>query len=153
MEYPEKKIKVLRFEEANGFYTTPERSKLMSKIKGKDTKPEILFRKELWKAGIRYRKHEKSLPGNPDVVNKKLKLVIFIDGEFWHGYNWEEKKQKLKSNRDFWISKIERNMQRDQENNLKLETLGFKVFRFWERDVKKETKKCIQLILSYLNDL
>jgi DNA mismatch endonuclease, patch repair protein len=70
MEYSENKIKVLRFEEANGFYTTPERSKLMSKIKGKDTKPEILFRKELWKAGIRYRKHDKKLLGNPDIINK-----------------------------------------------------------------------------------
>lgn len=152
MEYPEKKIKVLRFEEANGFYTTPERSKLMSKIKGKDTKPEILFRKELWKVGIRYRKHNKKLPGNPDITNKKKKLVIFIDGEFWHGYNWSEKKKKIKTNKEFWIAKIERNMQRDQENNIKLEKLGYKVFRFWEHDVKKESQKCIKLIFSYLND-
>ncbi|MDX6181243.1 very short patch repair endonuclease [Flavobacterium sp. Fl-77] len=127
------KIKVLRFEEANGFYTTPERSKLMSKIKTKDTKSEILFRKELWKAGLRYRKHDKKLPGNPDIVSKKFKLIIFIDGEFW-------------------ISKIERNIQRDHENNLKLEKLGYKVFRFWEHYVKKESQKYIQLIRSYLND-
>lgn len=153
MEYSENKIKVLRFEEANGFYTTPERSKLMSKIKGKDTKPEILFRKELWKAGLRYRKHNKKLPGNPDIVNKKQKLVIFIDGAFWHGYNWSEKKKKIKTNREFWIAKIERNMQRDQENNLKLEKLGYKVFRFWEHEVKKESQKCIKSIFSYLNDL
>lgn len=152
MEYSENKIKVLRFEEGNGFYTTPERSKLMAKIKSKDTKPEILFRKELWKAGIRYRKHNKNLPGNPDIVNKKFKLIIFIDGEFWHGYNWSEKKKKLKTNREFWISKIERNIQRDHENNLKLEKLGYKVFRFWEHDVKKESQKCIQLIRSYLDD-
>ncbi|KAF2079432.1 very short patch repair endonuclease [Flavobacterium sharifuzzamanii] len=150
MDYSEQKIKVLRFEEANGFYTTPERSKLMSKIKGKDTKPEILFRKELWKAGIRYRKHDKSLPGNPDITNKKLKLVIFIDGEFWHGYNWEEKKVKLKSNRDFWISKIERNMQKDRENNIKLENLGYKIFRFWDHEIKKDIEKCISLVNEYL---
>jgi len=150
MEYSENKIKVLRFEEANGFYTTPERSKLMSKIKGKDTKPEILFRKELWKAGIRYRKHDKTLPGNPDITNKKLKLVIFIDGEFWHGYNWEEKKLKLKSNRDFWISKIERNMQKDRENNIKLENLGYKIFRFWDHEIKKDITKCISLVNEYL---
>ncbi|QOG02837.1 very short patch repair endonuclease [Flavobacterium sp. MDT1-60] len=152
MEYSENRIKVLRFEESNGFYTTPQRSKLMAKIKSKDTKPEILFRKELWNAGIRYRKHNKKLPGNPDIVNKKLKLVIFIDGEFWHGFNWEEKKKKIKSNRDFWIPKIERNMQRDIENNIKLKNIGYKVFRFWEHDVKKESQKCIQLICSYLND-
>jgi DNA mismatch endonuclease (patch repair protein) len=152
MEYSDKKIKVLRFEEVNGFYTTPERSKLMSKIKGKDTKPEILFRKELWKAGLRYRKHNKNLPGNPDIVNKKLKLIIFIDGEFWHGYNWEEKKKKLKTNREFWIPKIERNMQRDNENNIKLESMGYKVFRFWEHEIKKDFQKCVELIFSYLND-
>jgi len=152
MEYSENRIKVLRFEESNGFYTTPQRSKLMSKIKSKDTKPEILFRKELWNAGIRYRKHNKKLPGNPDIVNKKFKLIIFIDGEFWHGYNWSEKKKKLKTNREFWISKIERNIQRDHENNLKLEKLGYKVFRFWEHEVKKESQKCIHLISSYLND-
>ncbi|UFH39936.1 very short patch repair endonuclease [Flavobacterium flavipigmentatum] len=105
----------------------------MSKIKTKDTKSEILFRKELWKAGLRYRKHDKKLPGNPDIVSKKFKLIIFIDGEFW-------------------ISKIERNIQRDHENNLKLEKLGYKVFRFWEHYVKKESQKYIQLIRSYLND-
>ncbi|WP_149205679.1 very short patch repair endonuclease [Flavobacterium johnsoniae] len=153
MEYPENKIKVLRFEEKNGFYTTPQRSHLMSKIKSKDTKPEILFRKELWKAGLRYRKHNKKLPGNPDIVNQKNKLVIFIDGEFWHGYNWDEKKAKIKTNREFWIPKIERNMQRDIENNIRLEQLGYKVFRFWEHEIKKETKKCVELVFSYLNDL
>lgn len=150
MDYSENKIKVLRFEEANGCYTTPERSKLMSKIKGKDTKPEILFRKELWKTGIRYRKHNKKLPGNPDISNEKLKFVIFIDGQFWHGYNWEDKKQKLKSNREFWIAKIERNMQRDEENNFKLKMLGYKVFRFWDHEVKKDIQKCITLINQYL---
>ncbi len=153
MEYPENKINVLRFEEKNGFYTTPQRSHLMSKIKSKDTKPEILFRKELWKAGLRYRKHNKKLPGNPDIVNQKNKLVIFIDGEFWHGYNWDEKKAKIKTNREFWIPKIERNMQRDIENNIRLEQLGYKVFRFWEHEIKKETKKCVELVFSYLNDL
>ncbi|MGG7036972.1 MAG: very short patch repair endonuclease [Flavobacterium sp.] len=149
MEYPNTKIKVLRFEEANGFYTTPARSKLMSKIKAKDTKPEILFRKELWKSGFRYRKYVKDLPGNPDIANKKLKVVIFIDGEFWHGHNWQEKKDKIKSNRDFWIPKIERNIQRDIENNEKLQILGYKVFRFWEYEVKKELQKCIAYVLEY----
>ena len=153
MEYLQNKIKVLRFKEENGFYTTPQRSKLMSKIKGKDTKPEILFRKELWRNGLRYRKHNKKLPGNPDIVNQKLKLVVFIDGEFWHGFNWEGKKKKIKLNREFWIPKIERNMQRDIENNIKLKNLGFKVFRFWEQEIKKDSQKCIESIFSYLNDL
>src|SRR5688572_7327398 len=125
-------IKVPRFEESAGFYTTEQRSKIMSKIKGKNTKPEILFRKALWNEGIRYRINDKALPGKPDISNKSLKFVVFIDGVFWHGYNWEEKKRKIKSNRKFWIPKIERNIQRDQQNNDKLLQLGFIVFRFWE---------------------
>lgn len=90
------------------FNTTPERSKLMSKIKGKDTKPEILFRKSLWASGVRYRINVSGLPGKPDIVIEKKKIVIFIDGEFWHGYKWQEKKPKIKSNRDYWIAKIEK---------------------------------------------
>lgn len=152
MDYKEIKIQVPRFEEANGFYTTEARSKLMSKIKSKNTKPEILFRKKLWHAGIRYRNHVATLPGNPDIVNKKLKLAIFVDGEFWHGYNWEIKKDKIKTNRDFWIAKIERNMQRDGENNGKLQSLGYKVFRFWEHEIKKEPQKCIFEILDWINN-
>jgi len=151
MDYKEAKIKVPRFEEANGFYTTEARSKLMSKIKAKNTKPEILLRKELWKAGIRYRNHITKLPGNPDIVNKKLKIAIFVDGEFWHGYNWAIKKTKIKSNRDFWIAKIERNMQRDAENNEKLFSLGYKVFRFWEHEIKREPQECILTILNWIN--
>jgi DNA mismatch endonuclease (patch repair protein) len=151
MKYNAKKIVVPRFEEAQGFYTTKQRSNLMSKIKGKDTKPEILFRKELWRLGFRYRKHSKKIPGNPDVVMPKYKVVIFVDGEFWHGYNWIEKKKKIKTNKDFWIPKIERNMQRDLENNLKLENLGFKVFRFWEHQIKKDLSSCVNLIIEYVS--
>ena len=142
----EKIIKVPRFKKENGFETTPERSRLMSKIKGKDTKPEILLRKALWAAGMRYRLYNKSLPGNPDIVFKKYKLVIFIDGEFWHGFEWEKKRKKIKTNRDFWIAKIERNMQRDRANNLKLQAMGFKVLRFWEKQVKKQMTICIDAI-------
>jgi DNA mismatch endonuclease (patch repair protein) len=150
VKYNIDKIIVPRFEEANGFYTTAERSKLMSKIKGKNTIPEVMFRKELWKLGIRYRIHNRKLPGNPDIVISKFRIVIFIDGEFWHGYNWKEKKKKIKTNRDFWIPKIERNMQRDLENALKLEILGYKVFRFWEHKIKKDINGCIASIKDYI---
>ena len=102
----------------------------MSKIRGKNTKPELLFRKALWKEGLRYRVDSKQLPGRPDVSIKKYKLAIFIDGEFWHGYNWDERKAKLKSNRDFWIPKQKRNMQRDREVNEQLREIDFTVFRF-----------------------
>lgn len=130
MDYKEDIIKGPRFEEENGFYTTEARSKQMAKIKSKNTKPEIFFRKVLWKSGIRYRVHVSGLPGNPDIVNRKLKIVIFIDGGFWHGYDWDVKREKIKSNKDFWVPKIERNMQRDREINEKLYDLGYKVFHF-----------------------
>jgi DNA mismatch endonuclease, patch repair protein len=146
--YPEYTIQVPRFSEANGFYTTRERSELMSRIKAQNTKPEIKLRKVLWALGLRYRKNVKSLPGKPDLVLRKYKLVIFIDGEFWHGFKWEEKKGKIKSNREFWIPKIERNMQRDREVNEQLEALGFTVIRFWEQQVKKDLNWCINLVLE-----
>jgi DNA mismatch endonuclease, patch repair protein len=146
--YPENKIQVPRFSEANGFYTTRERSELMARIKAQNTKPEIKFRKVLWALGLRYRKNVKSLPGKPDIVLRKYKLVIFIDGEFWHGFKWEEKKGKIKSNREFWIPKIERNIQRDKEVNNQLKVSGFTVIRFWEQQVKKDLNWCINFVLE-----
>src|SRR5262245_47770650 len=118
------------------FKTTPERSQLMKKIRLKDTQPEMILRKELTKIGLRYRLHSAKLPGKPDIVLNKYKLVIFIDGEFWHGFEWKKKKPKIKSNRDYWIPKIERTKKRDKENVKKLNDLGFVVFRFWEQQIK-----------------
>lgn len=151
MIYKEEKIKVPRFNEELGFYTTKKRSKIMSKIRGINTKPEMLFRKALWTKGIRYRVNNKKLPGKPDVSIQKYKLAIFIDGEFWHGHNWNERKETIQSNRDFWIPKIERNMQRDNEVNLQLADMGYTVFRFWERDIKNELDKCINDVLVYID--
>lgn len=152
-KYPEETIKVPRFKEASGYYTTQKRSKIMGKIRGKNTKPELLFRKALHRAGVRYRTHCKDLPGRPDMANKSKRFVIFIDGEFWHGYQWEERKHKLKRNRDFWIAKIERNIQRDQEVSRALHAKGFKVFRFWENEIKKNLGACLQKVLVYLSTL
>lgn len=103
----------------------------MSKIRSKNTTPEIKLRKLLWNVGIRYRINYKELPGKPDIVINKYKLVIFVDGEFWHGYNWEEKRNKIKTNRDYWIPKIEKNRIRDAKNTRELEKLGYTVLRFW----------------------
>lgn len=122
----------------------------MGKIRGKNTKPELAFRKALWAAGYRYRIDYKKLIGKPDIVLKKYRTVIFIDGEYWHGYNWEERKPKLRTNREFWIPKIERNMQRDREVNAELDHIGYKVFRFWEREIKKELDACLQKVISHL---
>lgn len=150
--YSEERIKVPRFNEESGFYTTPERSKIMGKIRGKNTKPELAFRKALYKKGYRYRVDYKKLIGRPDVVLKKYKTVIFIDGEYWHGHNWAERKHKVKTNREFWIAKIERNMQRDREVNEELERLGYKIFRFWETEIKKELEGCLQKVIAHLGE-
>jgi DNA mismatch endonuclease (patch repair protein) len=148
--YPEDRIKVPRFNEESGFYTTPERSKIMGKIRGKNTKPELAFRKALWAAGYRYRIDYRKLIGKPDIALKKYKTVVFIDGEYWHGHNWEERKPKIKTNREFWIAKIERNMQRDKEVNLELKRSGYTVFRFWESKIKKELDVCLHQVISHL---
>ncbi len=151
--YQEERIKVPRFREEEGFYTTPERSKIMSKIRGKNTKPELAFRRALWNAGYRYRVDYKKLIGKPDIALKKYKTVIFIDGEFWHGHNWKERREKIKSNRQFWIPKIERNIQRDAEVNQELNRMGYTVFRFWESDVKKNLDTCLSEVLGHLGKI
>ena len=146
-----RKIKVLKFKKEFGFETTPERSALMSKIRGTQTKPEQALRKALWKNGVRYRVNVKKLPGSPDIVINKKMLVVFVDGEFWHGYKWEEKKKKIKSNRKFWVPKIERNMQRDIENVKALKKLGYKILRFWEAQIKRDLDKCVNKIMCSLD--
>ena len=123
----------------------------MSKIRSSETKPEQLLRKELWKKGIYYRINVKKLQGCPDIVINRKKLVVFVDGEFWHGYNWDVKRKKIKSNRKFWIPKIERNMQRDVENSAALKKLGYKVLRFWEHEIKSNINLCVKKILKYIN--
>ncbi len=152
MSYEDKKIKVPRFNEESGFYTTPERSKIMSRIRGKNTKPELAFRKALYAAGYRYRTDYKKLIGKPDIALKKYKTVIFIDGEYWHGHNWKERKPRVKTNREFWIAKIERNIQRDQEVNTELKRLGYKVFRFWESEVNKKLEQCLSEVILHLKE-
>lgn len=133
------------------FETTEQRSKIMKQIKSEATTPEIILSKSLWKEGFRYRKNYSKLPGKPDIVISKFKLAIFIDGEFWHGYNWEEKKKRIASNRDYWIPKIEKTIQRDNVNNQKLVEMGWTVVRFWEHDIKKDLEGCIQKIKSLVN--
>lgn len=148
--YSEERIKVPRFNEESGFYTTPKRSKIMSKIRGKNTKPELAFRKALYAEGYRYRIDYRKLVGRPDIVLKKYKTAIFIDGEYWHGHNWTERKPRIKTNRAFWIAKIERNMQRDKEVNQGLQDLGYTVFRFWESEIKKELQRCLTEVTDHL---
>ncbi len=150
-KYPEQPIKVPRFSEENGFYTTKQRSLNMSRIKGKNTKPEKLLKRALWHAGLRHRSNKQKLPGKPDVTLIKYQLVIFIDGSFWHGHDWEKRRKHIHSNRDFWIPKIERNMQRDREINAYYKEKGWTVLRFWDFEVKKELGACVKRVLDCCN--
>lgn len=143
-------IKLPRFEEKGGFYTTKQRSRTMSKIRAKNSKPEMLLRKALWKAGIRYRTHVKYVPGSPDIFIAKYRLALFVDGSFWHGYQWEKRKEQIKSNRAFWLAKIERNMQRDLQNRQALEHAGYTVMRFWDHEVIKNLAACVNQVKLYI---
>jgi DNA mismatch endonuclease (patch repair protein) len=126
---------------------TPEqRHKCMSHIRSNDTSVEVLLRKALWHEGIRYRKNVKTLPGKPDIAIPKYKIAVFCDGELWHGKDWEIRKENIKTNRDYWIPKIERNMARDIENEKKLENMGWTVIRFWGKEIKKYLMECVNEI-------
>lgn len=128
---------------------TPEqRRRNMQAIKSKDTTIELALRKALWSKGIRYRKNCKTLIGKPDIAITKYKIAVFCDSEYWHGYDWENRNQKIKSNREYWIPKIERNMARDQEVSAALEQDGWTVIRFWERQIRKELDSCVDEVLS-----
>lgn len=120
----------------------------MRKIHSKDTSIELLLRKALWHKGYRYRKNYKDLPGSPDIVLTKYKIAIFCDSEFFHGKDWEILKLRLENgkNADFWIKKIERNRNRDYENDKKLLFLGYTVLHFWGQDISKHTDECLQTI-------
>lgn len=148
--YERPKVAVPKFSEENGFYTTKARSFNMSQIKGKNTKPEKLLKKALWQAGVRYKTPKKQLFGKPDISLKKYKLVIFVDGSFWHGYDWENRKHAIKSNKEFWIAKIERNMQRDQEVNEYYQSKGWTALRFWDFEVKVELGVCLKFVLDQI---
>ena len=127
-------------------HTPEQRHKNMKAIKSKDTKIEIILRKELWSRGLRYQKNSKKVFGKPDIVFLGKKVAVFCDSEFWHGYDWENRKYDFKSNQEFWIPKIERNMERDSEVNEILKSSGWTVLRFWGNDIKKNLQACVDEI-------
>ncbi len=134
--------------------TSEQRRKNMQHIKSNNTKIEVILRKALWARGYRYRKNYMALPGKPDIVLTKYKIAIFCDGEFFHGKDWEVLKPRLEksNNCDFWISKISRNRERDDEVNKKLLFLGWTVIRFWGNEIKKDTDTCIRVIEETIFD-
>lgn len=120
----------------------------MSKVKSKDSKIEVEFRKAIWKAGFRYRKNAKKYFGKPDLVLKKYKTVIFIDSCFWHGC---KKHCRIPAtNQKYWIDKIERNKQRDKEVNKYYKKQGWRVIRVWEHDLTKNFDKMQKNIIRKL---
>lgn len=133
------------------------RSKNMAAIHSKDTKAEIVLRKALWHKGYRYRKNVNSLPGKPDIVLTKYRICIFVDSEFFHGkgFNGGYQSRKYTSLREqlehsnhpgFWLEKIQNNMSRDLKVNAELKGKGWKVLRFWSKDVLDDTGRCVQTI-------
>ena len=116
------------------------------------TRPELALRRALWRAGLRYRKNDASLPGRPDLVFKGAHVAVFCDGDFWHGRDWPGRKAKLQrgNNPDYWIAKIERNMKRDRQNTESLEAMGWSVLRVWERDVKANVQAVVERIETLL---
>ena len=115
-----------------------------------DTKSEVLLRRALWSAGLRYRKNVAELPGKPDIVFNGARVVVFCDGDFWHGRNWVERKRELLAgtNPGYWIAKIERNMQRDREHTLRLERDRWRVLRFWEADVLRQRDRVVTSVIE-----
>jgi DNA mismatch endonuclease (patch repair protein) len=115
----------------------------MSRIHGKDTGIEMLLRRALYAKGYRYRHNSKFIFGHPDISFKGYKIAIFCDSEFWHGKNFEENKAKIHSHTDYWIPKIERNIERDREVNEHLKKQGYIVLRFWGEEIEKDLDGCV----------
>lgn len=126
--------------------------RIMSAIKSKDTTPERLLSKAMWKIGLRYRKHYK-IDGKPDFVFVSAKIAVFVDGDFWHGNNWKLRglsglEEELQCYSKFWRNKITRNIERDNRVNNALDKKGWLVLRFWESDIRKNTNEIASCVLD-----
>lgn len=124
----------------------------MRAVRATGSKIETVLAKALFAKGLRYRKNDRTVFGKPDITFKKYKLAVFVDSEFWHGKDWEIRKFDHKSNQEFWITKIERNIKRDKVVNEKLIAEGWKVLRFWGKDITKNLDKCINKIQKTINE-
>ena len=131
--------------------------KIMSSIPSKGTKPELLLRKALWSQKLRYRVNYKKLPGKPDIVFTKYQIAVFCDGDFWHGHNWAIRglnslEEELEGYSDFWRQKILRNIERDNEVNSRLHSLGWTVVRFWESEIYADLDGCVKTVREMVFD-
>lgn len=133
---------------------TPEqRKKNMQAVKNKGSEIERILQEALIKKGYSFTANDSSVFGKPDIVFREKKIAVFCDSEYWHGWNWEVKKFEIKSNQDFWIAKIERNMERDKEVNEYLQNEGWIVLRFWGKEIKKNTEECIEIIKVKMEEI
>ena len=135
--------------------TKAQRRKNMQHIKAKDTSIEVRLRKALWNKGYRYRKNYDKLPGKPDIALTKYKVAIFCDSEFFHGKDWEVLKPRLEkgNNSQYWISKISRNRERDDEINKRLLFEGWTVIRFWGKDIQNNVDECVKVVEETIWDI
>lgn len=124
----------------------------MQRVKCKNTEIELRLRKELWSRGVRYRKNVSKITGKPDIAFIGKKVAVFCDSEFWYGYDWERQRAAIKSNRDFWIPKIERNIERDKKVNEALKAEGWTVLRFWGNEIKNNVEQCADLVIAALKE-
>ena len=124
----------------------------MQRVKCKNTEIELRLRKELWSRGVRYRKNVSKITGKPDIAFIGKKVAVFCDSEFWHGSDWERQRAAIKSNRDFWIPKIERNIERDKKVNEALKAEGWTVLRFWGNEIKNNVEQCADLVIAALKE-
>lgn len=133
-----------------GLKAASEKARAAAKGSSKkaDTEPELLLRRALWRLGCRYRKNVPSLPGKPDVVFYGPKVVVFVDGDFWHGRDWPTRRQKLAqgSNPQYWIAKVERNMERDRSRSEELAEQGWRVIRLWESDIRSDPDRAACIV-------
>jgi len=123
-----------------------QRRKTMQAVKSKGSQIEVKLQKALWRKGYRYRKNYRKVFGKPDITLVKLKIAVFVDSEFWHGYDWENRKHDFKSNEDFWWKKIERNIARDKQVTEKLTEDGWIVLRFWGEEVNRILDECVRRV-------
>ena len=131
--------------------TKSQRRKNMQHIKARDSKAEMVLRKELWHRGIRYRKNYTALPGKPDVAITKYRIAIFVDGDFWHARGHQEAPgEQIGTNQEFWSKKLKRNVERDREVNETLLEQGWIVLRYWESDILKDLEGCVAGIMEYM---
>lgn len=127
-------------------------SQIKRRIRHRDTKAELLLRRELWRRGFRFRVNVKELPGKPDIVFSRARVIVFCDGDFWHGRDWNNRRKRLIAgiNAPYWTAKIAANIKRGRQVSESLEMEGWVVLRFWESDIQRNTTSIAKQVAAVL---